>query len=321
MTRLKLFSLNAGADFAQRVAERLGEPLAAHEEREFVDGEHKLRPLDDVENADVYLVQSLYGDEHSSVDDKLVRLLFFVAALKDAGAARVSTVIPYLCYGRKDRRTKLHDPLSSRYLANLFESMGTDCVVTLDAHNQAAFENAFRCRTLHLPAQPLFVEFAVEQLADSGPLVVASPDVGGVKRAEAFRTALGERLQCPVGRAFVEKYRSEGRLTGGMLVGDVRDASVLIVDDLIAGGGTIARATEALNKGGARQIIALASHGQFCGEALSRLAQLPLAAVAVTNSLPQAQGADKLQLVDCAPLIAEAIRRLHGGEAASDLSF
>jgi ribose-phosphate pyrophosphokinase len=106
-----------------------------------------------------------------------------------------------------------------------------------------------------------------------------------------------------------------------MLVGDVRDASVLIVDDLIAGGGTIARATEALNKGGARQIIALASHGQFCGEALSRLAQLPLAAVAVTNSLPQAQGADKLQLVDCAPLIAEAIRRLHGGEAASDLSF
>lgn len=322
MNRLKLFSLNADAEFAQRVAERLGEPLAAHEEREFVDGEHKLRPLDDVESADVYLVQSLYGDEHSSVDDKLVRLLFFIATLKDAGAARVSAVIPYLCYGRKDRRTKLHDPLSSRYLANLFESMGVDCVVTLDAHNQAAFENAFRCRTLHLPAQPLFVEFAVEQLAGSeAPLVVASPDVGGVKRAEAFRTALGERLQRPVGRAFVEKYRSGDRLTGGTLVGDVRDASVLIVDDLIAGGGTITRATEAFNKGGASQIFALASHGQFCGDALDRLARLPLAAVAVTNSLPQAPAAAKLQLVDCAPLIAEAIRRLHGGEAASDLSF
>ena len=322
MNRLKLFSLNAGAEFALRVAGRLGEPLAAHEEREFVDGEHKLRPLEDVEGADVYLVQSLYGEERSSVDDKLVRLLFFIATLKDAGAARVSAVIPYLCYGRKDRRTKLHDPLSSRYLAHLLEAVGTDCVVTLDAHNQAAFENAFRCRTLHLPAQPLFVEFAVEQLANSeAPLVVASPDVGGVKRAEAFRTALAERLQRPVGRAFVEKYRSGDRLTGGTLVGDVHDASVLIVDDLIAGGGTITRATEAFSKGGAQQIIALASHGQFCDEALNRLAQLPLAAIAVTNSLPQVPTAAALQLVDCAPLIAEAIRRLHGGEAASELSF
>ncbi|HEY8568370.1 ribose-phosphate pyrophosphokinase [Microbulbifer sp.] len=320
MRPLKLFSLDTGADFALRVATALGLPLAAHEERDFVDGEHKLRPLDDVEGADVYLVQSLFTEPASSVDDKLVRLLFFVGALKDAGAARVTAVIPYLCYARKDRRTKLHDPLSSRYLASLFESLGTDCVVTLDVHNLAAFENAFRIRTLHLPAQPLFVDFIAERLqGDGNPLVVASPDVGGVKRAEALRQALGERLGCVVGRAFVEKYRSAGELSGGVLVGEVAGASVVIVDDLIAGGGTITRATEAVQRGGAARIFALASHGQFCGNALADLAQLPLEALAVTNSLPQPAGA-QLQVVDCAPLLAEAIHRLHSGGPATQLS-
>jgi len=321
MSRLKLFSLDAGADFAGRVAAALGEPLAAHEERDFVDGEHKIRPLDDVEGADVYLVQSLYSDERSSVDDKLIRLLFFIGALKDAGAARVTAVVPYLCYGRKDRRTKLHDPLSSRYLSSLFESLGTDAVLTLDAHNQSAFENAFRCRTLHLPAQPLFVAFAAEQLqGDDNPVVVASPDVGGVKRAEAFRQALGERLGREIGRAFVEKYRSADQLSGGTLVGDVRDASVLIVDDLIAGGGTITRATTAIRDGGAGRIWALASHGQFCGDALRKLGKLPLEAIAVTNSLPQRESAAGLEIVDCAPLLAEAIRRLHDSGPATQLS-
>ncbi|WP_295803364.1 ribose-phosphate pyrophosphokinase [uncultured Microbulbifer sp.] len=320
MRPLKLFSLDAGADFADRVAAALGVPLGAHEERDFVDGEHKLRPLDEVEDADVYLVQSLYSCNGSSVDDKLIRLLFFVGALKDAGAARVSAVIPYLCYGRKDRRTKLHDPLSSRYLASLFESLGTDAVVTLDVHNLAAFENAFRIRTLHLPAQPLFVDFVAERLqGDGNPLVVASPDVGGVKRAEALRQALGERLHCEVGRAFVEKYRSGGELSGGVLVGDVAGASVVIVDDLIAGGGTITRATEAIQRGGASRIFALASHGQFCGSALADLAELPLEALAVTNSLPQQAGA-QLQVIDCAPLLAEAIQRLHSGGPATQLS-
>lgn len=331
MSRLKLFSLDAGAEFAGRVAAALGEPLAAHEERDFVDGEHKIRPLDDVEGADVYLVQSLYSDAHGGVDEKLVRLLFFIGALKDAGAARVSVVIPYLCYGRKDRRTKLHDPLSSRYLASLFESLRTDAVLTLDAHNQSAFENAFRCRTLHLPAQPLFVEFAAAQLkGDKRPLVVASPDVGGVKRAEAFRSALGERLGREIGRAFVEKYRSDDQLSGGTLVTagskGVQGASVLIVDDLIAGGGTITRASAAISAGGAERIWALASHGQFCGDALQKLGKLSLEGIAVTNSLPRPQGLPqesvaKLQVVDCARLIAEAIRRLHDSGPASQLSI
>ncbi|WP_237059928.1 ribose-phosphate diphosphokinase [Microbulbifer sediminum] len=325
MSPIKLFSLEAGRELAQRVAGALGEPLGAHEERDFTDGEHKLRPLEDVEGADVYLVQSLYtdppGSPGGSVDDKLVRFLFFVAALRDAGAARITAVIPYLCYARKDRRTKLRDPLSSRYLACLLEAMGCDCVVTIDAHNQAAFENAFRCRTLHLPARPLFVDFALEVLAgESRQLVVVSPDVGGVKRAEAFRAELAERLGRDVGQAFVEKYRSGGQLSGGTLVGQVGDCCALVIDDLIAGGGTTGRAGAALARAGAARIIALASHGQFAGDALQQLGDSPLELVAVTDTLPQG-GDGKLRVIECAPLLAEAIRRLHEGGPATELGL
>ncbi len=319
---LCVFSLEAGAILGDAVARELGTERSAHEERDFSDGEHKLRPLEDVEGADVFVVQSLYGDNASSVDDKLIRLLFFIATLRDAGARRVTAVVPYLCYGRKDRRTKLRDPLSSRYLAGLFEAMGADAVVTLDAHNQAAFENAFRCRTLHLQAQPLFVDFAAGALqAEERPLVVASPDVGGVKRAEALRSALGERLQRPIGRAFVEKYRSGGQLSGGTLVGDVRDATVLVVDDLISGGGTIERATAAFRDGGAAQIFVAASHGQFSGGARDKLAALPLEAIAVTDSLPQPAAPGPITVLSCAPLVAEAIGRLHRGGPACELSL
>ena len=156
--RLQIFALEATAELGQAVATVLGQPLAAHEEREFEDGEHKSRPLDDVAGADVYVVQSTHGGPQQSANDKLCRLLFFIGALKDAGAARVTAVSPYLCYLRKDRRTKPNDPVTTRYVASLFEAVGTDCMVTLEVHNPAAFENAFRCRTVALSGTPLFVD-------------------------------------------------------------------------------------------------------------------------------------------------------------------
>ena len=156
---LRLFCLTASAELGDGISAALGEPLAAHEEREFEDGEHKARPLDAVNGADVYVVQSLHGGPLQSANDKLCRLLFFIGAIKDAGAARVTAVTPYLCYARKDRRTKPNDPVTTRYIAGMFESVGTDCVVTLEVHNPVAFENAFRCRTVALTGTPLFVDY------------------------------------------------------------------------------------------------------------------------------------------------------------------
>ncbi len=157
--RLCLFALDASHDLGAAIAAVMGQPLAAHEERDFEDGEHKARPLDDVAGADVYVVHSLHGGPAQSANDKLCRLLFFIGALKDAGAARVTAVTPYLCYARKDRRTKPNDPVITRYVAALFESVGTDCVVTLEVHNPAAFENAFRCRTVALTGTPIFADY------------------------------------------------------------------------------------------------------------------------------------------------------------------
>lgn len=114
---IAIFSLNASKDFGEAVARYLGTPLAAHEEREFEDGEHNARPLVSVRGKDVFVIQSLYGDSHQSVNDKLCRFLFFLGALKDASAGRVTAVIPYLCYARKDKKSKARDPVTTRYVA------------------------------------------------------------------------------------------------------------------------------------------------------------------------------------------------------------
>ncbi|MGZ3288620.1 MAG: ribose-phosphate diphosphokinase, partial [Xanthobacteraceae bacterium] len=182
--RIRLFALQATAAFGTAVARALGCKVAAHEEREFEDGEHKARPLESVIGASVYVVQSLHGGPSETENDKLCRLLFFIGALKDAGAARVTAVVPYLCYARKDRRTKPSDPVTTRYIASMFEAVGTDCVVTLEVHNPVAFENAFRCRAISLTATPLFVDY-VRAMKDE-KFTVVSPDPGGAKRAELF---------------------------------------------------------------------------------------------------------------------------------------
>jgi len=150
----RLFALNAGRDFAASVSRHLGVSLAEHEERDFEDGEHKSRPLENVRGKDVFVIQSLFGDRRQSVNDKLCRLLFFLGALRDASAARVTAVVPYLCYARKDRKSQPRDPVTTRYVAELFEAVGTDCILTMDVHNLAAYQNAFRCRADHLEAAP-----------------------------------------------------------------------------------------------------------------------------------------------------------------------
>ena len=155
---IAIFAPGPGREFGEKVSAHLGVSLGAHEERAFEDGEHKIRPLINVRGKDVFVIQSLYGDERQSVNDKLCRFLFFLGAMRDASAESVTAVVPYLCYARKDKKSKPRDPVTTRYVAGLFKAMGVDRVVTLDAHNLAAFQNAFRIRTDNLEAKRLFVE-------------------------------------------------------------------------------------------------------------------------------------------------------------------
>jgi ribose-phosphate pyrophosphokinase len=320
---LSLFALNASRDFGERVGGALGLTLAPHEEREFEDGEHKARPLESVRGRDVFVVASLYSDDRQSVNDKLVRLLFFLGALRDASAGRITAVIPYLCYARKDRRSKPRDPVSTRYVAALLETVGADRVLTLDVHNLAAYENAFRIRADHLEARRLFVEEFVPRIGGN-PVVVVSPDVGGVKRAEAFRQALSHRLGREAGGAFLEKYRSAGVVSGEAVVGDIEGRIAIILDDLISTGGTIARAVAACRSRGARAVYAAATHGIFVGTASRMVADPGLERLVITDTIPPfrldpALVRDKLTVLDTAPLFAEAIRRIHTGGSVVEL--
>lgn len=317
-----LFALDASLEFGASVARHLGVALSPHEEREFEDGEHKARPLATVRGRDVYVVQSLYGDARQSVNDKLCRLLFFIGALKDASAACVTAIVPYLAYARKDQQSKPRDPVTTRYVAAMFESVGTNRVVTLDVHNLAAFQNAFRCRTDHLQANGLFVaQFA--PLLQGKDVVVVSPDAGGLKRAERFRQRLAQALGHGVAAAFAEKHRSEEAVSGDLMVGPVQGRCAIIIDDLIGSGTTIARTARKCRELGATAVYAAATHGLFVGDAPRLLGEDALDALVVTDSVPPfrltGQAKDKLVVLPASQLIAEAIRRIHAGESVGEL--
>jgi ribose-phosphate pyrophosphokinase len=320
---LALFALDASHDYGAGIAHALGVALQPHEERGFEDGEHKARPLASVRGRDVFVVHSLYGDRQQSVNDKLCRLLFFVGALRDASAGRVTVVAPYLCYARKDRRTKFRDPVTTRYVAQLFEAVGADRVVTVDVHNLAAYQNAFRCATEHLEARMLFVDHFAPLVRDVEAIVL-SPDEGGVKRANAFRHALGLALGRELPSGFMEKHRSRGVVSGEGLYAEVRGRTAIIIDDLISTGTTLRRTAEAAMARGAHKVYAAATHGLFMSGADDALAHPALSQVVVTDTVPPFRlspelASRKLVVLETAPLLAEAIRRIHAGGSVSEL--
>jgi ribose-phosphate pyrophosphokinase len=301
--------------FAEALAADLDVSIAAHELRRFEDGECKARPLVDPRGEDVYVVQSLHGGPDESPHDKLVRLLMFVATAREHGARRVTAVVPYLAYARKDRQTKPFDPVGQRYVAQLFESVGTAQVIVLEAHNPAAFQNAFRIPTVHLEARHALAA-SVEALLTADNLVVASPDPGGTKRAQLWREELEASMRRPVGFAMIDKRRSGDVVSGTERVScDVEGTDVLLFDDIIATGGTLARAAQTLRHAGARRVVACAAHGLFVGAAGSTLACDAIDDVLVTDSVPAFRLSEgerhRIRVVSCAPLFAQAIRDSH----------
>lgn len=306
------------------IAFRLGLDPVPVEVRVFEDGEHKARPLVSVRGRDVYLVQPLHGDVEQTPGERLARVLFLAGTLRDAGASRLTLLLPYLAYARKDRRTKVRDPVTVRYVAQLIEAMGVDRVVVFEAHNPAAVENAFRIPLIHLPGACAYLP-ALAGIGDASGRVVVSPDAGGYKRAEDVRDRLAEATGARPGIAFMEKKRSGGVVSGDTLVGDVAGRAALIVDDLISTGGTLARAAAACRAAGAATVHAVATHGLFTGDAGRVLGEAALDGLFITDSLPGDRLASDVRdrlvtTVETAPLFAEAIRRLHADESLTELA-
>jgi len=284
-----LFALKGSEALGRQVAAAAGVEVGQHEEREFERGEHKTRPLSPVRGRPVAVLHAVHGDvQGPSVNDRLLRLWLFIAALKEGGASSVTALVPYLPYSRKDRRTQPGDPVSSRYVAQHFEVAGVDTLVSIEPHNLAAFENAFRCCTVPIPLAAVLEDWVAGTKSDVQWTVV-SPDAGGVKRAQLVRESLERRIGAQVEFAFVEKRRQDDKVATGRLAGEVRGKACLIVDDLVSSGGTLARAGVACRAAGATQLIAAVAHGLFLPAAAASFAAATFDSVIVTDSVPCAE--------------------------------
>ena len=317
-----LFSLDPASALTAQICRHLGCSLAAHEDRSFEDGEHKVRPLVDPGGQQVAVIATLAGDACASPQDKLMRLLFFLATLKDHGARRVIAVIPYLAYARKDERTQDWDPVSLRVVAQLLETVGTDGVVALEVHNRAAFDNAFRGRAQRLDGHRVFDDWVMQRMkAEVDPVraaswTIASPDPGGVKRAFRWREVLQNFTQRDLGFAIVDKRRSGGQLTGGLMVaGDVQGRWVVLVDDLVSTGRTAAMAASALRQAGAIGVIFVVTHAVLSPDANDHLASPDIDHILWTDSISPSHGpldlpwAHKVTVVSAGALLSKAIDR------------
>ncbi len=304
-----VFGLDDPHAMASVIASCCAAESGSIEVRDFGDGEFKVRPLTDPFGRDVCVVAGLYGDARRSPQDRLLMLLMLTSALRDHGARRVTVIAPYLPFARKDRRTQPLDPISLRYVAQCIESAGVDALITLEPHNPAAFDNAFRIPARAASSHRVLLAAALEA-AGEGDLVLASPDPGGIKRAQLWREAVESRSHRAAGFAMLDKRRRAGEMEGAFAVcGEVRNATVLLVDDLIASGATLARACRALLSAGASRLIVAAAHGQFLERAADLLDAAGIDALIVTDSLPSARLAghrlrERLTVASAAPALA-----------------
>ena len=317
-----LFALHESQALAAAIGTIVRLPLAPLEERSFEAGEFKLRPLVSVRDREVFVVQSLAGTAAAPVAPRLLRLLFLLLGLRDAGARRLTVLVPYLAFARKDRRTQPRDPVNSRYVAELLECTALARLVALDVHNLAAFDNAFRIPVDHLSALPLFAAHVAERCAGE-PLAVVSPDVGGVKRVQLFRELLGARLGREVDLAFIEKRRALGRVSGGQVVGEVRGRSVIVLDDLCATGGTLIRAAAALRAAGASAVQVAFTHAPLPAGLAALAVASDIDSILLTDSVGEVEvppGASaRTTVLPVAPLLAEALTRLRDGRPLTPL--
>jgi len=319
-----LFALSESRALGSGIARAAGIEVAPLEERAFEEGEFKLRPLTSVRERTVFVVQSLAGSAGSGVAERLVRLLFLLLGLRDAGAARVIALVPYLAFARKDRRTQPRDPVNARYVAELLEATAVARLVSLDVHNPAAFDNAFRVPTDLLSALPMFVDHFAGQGLEA-PIAVASPDVGGIKRAQIFRELLERRLNQDVELVFIEKRRARGVIASGRVVGEAKAREVIVLDDLCATGGTLIHAASALREAGARAVHAAFTHAPLARGVAALMAADGIARIVLTDSVGPAlhadvhSGAGRVTVLPIAPLFGAAIARMTGGAPVAPL--
>lgn len=307
--RLKIFSGNANRGLAQEIVDYLGISLGNMEVDRFSNGEIRVIINESVRGSDVFLIQPTC----SPVNDSLMELLIIIDAFRRASVRRVTAVVPFYGYARQDRKTRGREPITAKLVANLIAVAGARRVLTMDLH-AGQIQGFFDLPVDHLSGVPILAQYFSDKGLTDG--VVISPDLGGIQRARDF----AERLHMPI--AIVDKRRPAPNVAEVLnVIGDVRGRTVIMVDDMIDTGGTIAEASQALMDMGAKEVYACCTHPVFSGLATSRLAKAPLREVVVTNTipLPESSVSDQIVVLSVAPLLAEAIIRIHEDLSVSKL--
>jgi len=304
-----VFTGNANPALAKAICQHIGMELGGGYVRRFPDGELDVKVTVDVRGADAFVVQPTCPP----VNENVMELLLLVDCLRRASASRITVVLPYYGYARKDRKDEGRVPITAKLVANLIATAGANRVLALDLH-ATQIQGFFDIPTDHLSAAPVFAERLRREALDN--LVLVSPDVGSIKLAKSY--AMGLRA----GMAVVDKRRTSPDTTeADFFIGDVQDRNVLIVDDIIATGGSVAQAAMLLRRQGARSIRVLATHGVFCGPAVERLREASIERIMVTDSIPLPERVQGLpiEVVSVAQLLGEAMLRIHRDESVSSL--
>ena len=308
--RMKLFTGNANPCLANEIASYLEIPLGNATVNHFSDGEISVAIDESVRGVDVFVVQPTC----SPGNENLMELLIMIDAFRRASASRINAVIPYYGYARQDRKSRARDPITAKLVANLIVGAGAQRVVAVDLH-ATQIQGFFDIPVDHLPGVPTIAEY-LKRKGLTQDAVILSPDVGGVTRARDLAAKLGAPL------AIIDKRRPAPNVSEVMnVIGDVDGKSVIIIDDIIDTAGTICAAAEVMMAKGAKDVYACCTHPVFSGPAMERMARAPIKEVIVTNTIPinKEKLLPKVKVLSVAPLVGEAILRIHEDLSVSKL--
>ncbi len=306
---LKVFTLNSNRELAEDIAKHIGIELGKCTVSRFSDGEVQINIEESIRGSDVYVVQSTCVP----VNDHVMELLIMIDALKRASAKSINIVMPYYGYARQDRKARSREPIAAKLIADLLETAGATRVITLDLH-APQIQGFFDIPIDHLQGVPILSDYFEEK--DLQDIIVVSPDHGGVTRARK----LADRLKTPIG--IIDKRRPRPNVAEVMnIIGNVEGKTAILIDDIIDTGGTITLAADALIENGATEVYACCTHPVLSGPAIERINQSKIKELVITNSipLPEEKKIDKITSLSVAPLIGEAIVRVHELQSVSIL--
>ena len=305
---LMVFAGNASVGLAENVVKHLGISLGRASVGKFSDGEIAVELLENVRGRDVFILQATCAP----TNDTLMELLTVADALKRASAGRITAAIPYFGYARQDRRPRsVRVPISAKLVANMLATAGIDRVLTVDLHADQ-IQGFFEIPVDHLYASTIFIDYIRELNIEN--LTIASPDMGGAKRARNYASHLGAEV------VIAYKERKKANVIEDMfLIGDVKDRNVILIDDMIDTAGTLCKAADILVKNGAKSVRAIATHGVFSGKAYENIENSALEEVIVTDSIPvKLDKTSKIKVLSCAPLFADVMKSVHSHQSISN---